>query len=476
MLSYLDNQTHLTGNQRRIIFAAVLGDMLEFFDYFLIGYVVAFIAGPWKLTFGRSAFILLSSGFGAMFGALFYGWLADKVGRRKVFLSTVVNFSLATGILAFTPDNAWLFLTVFRFLIGFGVGGLYCVDLPLVQEFVPASKRGTVGGLVTAAVPIGILMGALLGATVTPFVGWRGLFAIGMAPGLLTLVIRAWVPESPRWLIQMGRMAEARKSLAWAMEIDPADLPAAPEAQKQPKSKLLDIFRYPRSLAVSWVTNLGAQTGYYGLHLWAPTLLVQLLGITPPRAAFLMIFVNLAGLFGRIGMSYLSDVIGRKSSGGISGFGAAILLITAALCHNIFFGAISLFWLMLIAVNLLADGSFAIVGPYSSEVWPSSLRTTGMGSAYGFGGIGKVIGPLGLALIVGSSNIITPQASVAALVPAYSYLAAWFALAGFVFVCFGMETKGRSFETIEDALDRSRIPEFSTSASRNWRIGRSRPS
>ena len=172
-----------------------------------------------------------------------------------------------------------------------------------------------------------------------------------------------------------------------------------------------------------------------------------------------MIFVNLAGLFGRIGMSYLSDAIGRKASGGIFGLGTAILLITAALCHNIFFGAISLFWLMLIATNLLADGGFAIVGPYSSEVWPSALRTTGMGSAYGFGGIGKVIGPLGLALIVGSSNIITPQASVAALVPAYSYLAAWFALAGFVFVRFGMETKGRSFETIEDALDRSRTPE-----------------
>ena len=211
MLQYLEQQTKLTGNQRRIIAAAVLGDMLEFFDYFLIGYVVAFIAGPWKLTFGESAVILLSSGFGAMFGAVFYGWLADKIGRRKVFLMTVINFSVATGILTFTPDNAWIFLSVFRFLIGFGVGGLYCVDLPLVQEFVPASKRGMVGGLVTAAVPIGVLMGAALGAFATPYVGWRGLFAIGMVPGLLTLLIRAWVPESPRWLIQMGRIEEAQE-------------------------------------------------------------------------------------------------------------------------------------------------------------------------------------------------------------------------------------------------------------------------
>jgi putative MFS transporter len=457
MLNTLERQDKLTGNQRRIILAAVLGDMLEFFDYFLIGYVVAFIAGPWKLTFGASAVILLSSGFGAMFGAVFYGWLADRIGRRKVFLTTVINFSIATGILTFTPDNAWAFLSVFRFLIGFGVGGLYCVDLPLVQEFVPASKRGLVGGLVTAAVPVGVLLGAALGAYATPYVGWRGLFAIGMAPALLTLVIRAWVPESPRWLIQMGRVEEARKSLAWALEIDPAVLPlTAPGAQEQPRSRLSDIFRYPRSLAVSWITNLGAQTGYYGFALWAPTLLVQLLAITPARAAYLMIFVNLAGLFGRIGLSYLSDAIGRRASGAIASLGSAILLIAAAVCHDVLFGAVSVFWLLLIATNAFADGGFAIVGPYSAEVWPSALRTTGMGSAYGFGGIGKVIGPLGLALIVGSSNVIAPQASVSAIVPAYSYLAAWFALAGLAYLFLGIETRGRSLETIEDALDASR--------------------
>jgi MFS transporter, putative metabolite:H+ symporter len=459
MLNYLERQTTLTGNQRRIIAAAVLGDMLEFFDYFLIGYVVAFIAGPWKLTFGESAVILLSSGFGAMFGAVFYGWLADKIGRRKVFLMTVINFSIATGILTFTPDNAWIFLSFFRFLIGFGVGGLYCVDLPLVQEFVPASKRGMVGGLVTAAVPIGVLMGAALGAYATPYVGWRGLFAIGMVPGLLTLLIRAWVPESPRWLIQMGRMEEARNSLAWALEMRPIDLPmSAPEGQKLPMSKLSDIFRYPRSLAVSWIANLGAQTGYYGLTLWVPTLLVQLLGVTPARASYLLIFVNFAGLFGRIGLSYLSDAIGRKPSGAIASFGAAILMVLAALYHNVFFGGVSLFWLLLIVNNAFADGGFAIVGPYSAEVWPVALRTTGMGSAYGFGGLGKVIGPLGLALIVGSSNIITPKASVAALLPAFSYLAGFFALAGFAYIFIGMETKGQSLEKIEQALDAARPP------------------
>jgi MFS transporter, putative metabolite:H+ symporter len=255
----------------------------------------------------------------------------------------------------------------------------------------------------------------------------------------------------------MGRMDEARKSLAWALEMDPEKLPmGAPEGTKQPVSKLSDIFKYPRSLAVSWITNLGAQTGYYGLTLWVPTLMVQLLGVTPARASFLLIFVNFAGLFGRVGLSYLSDSIGRKGAGAIASFGAAILTVLAAIYHSAFVGTFSVFWLILIVNNAFADGGFAIVGPYASEVWPVALRTTGMGSAYGFGGLGKVIGPLGLALIVGSSNIITPKASVDALFPAFSYLAAWFAIAGLAYIFIGRETKGKSLEKIEQDLESSR--------------------
>src|SRR5213075_1306387 len=186
---------------------------LEFFDYFLIAFVLAFLIGPWKLTFGQSAVVLMSSGIGAIMGAYVWGWLADRIGRRKVFIGTVLNFSIATGLLYFTPDNGWIYLTVMRFFVGFGVGGLYCVDLPLVQEFMPAAKRGMIGGIVTAAIPIGTGLGAALGAFVAPTWGWRALFAIGLLPAALTLLIRAWVPESPRWLIRMGRFAEARQSL-----------------------------------------------------------------------------------------------------------------------------------------------------------------------------------------------------------------------------------------------------------------------
>ena len=105
MLELLERQTRLTANQWKIIGTANLGDMLDFFDFFLIGYVLAFVVGSWNLTFGQSATILLSSGLGAVPGAFFWGWMADRIGRRKVFIATALNFSLATGIMALTPDQ-----------------------------------------------------------------------------------------------------------------------------------------------------------------------------------------------------------------------------------------------------------------------------------------------------------------------------------------------------------------------------------
>jgi len=432
--------------------------MLEFFDYFLIGFVLAFIVGPWKLTYLQSAIILLSSGIGAMIGAAVWGWLADRIGRRKVFIATVINFSTATGILALTPDQGWIFLTFFRFFVGFGIGGLYCVDLPLVQEFMPSSKRGLVGGMVTAAIPLGVGLGAVLGAYLTPFVGWRGLFAVGLLPAALTLLIRAWVPESPRWLVRMGRPEEARQSLAWALETDPKAI-ALPPGIEAPRRGWLELFRHPRSLVVSWLGNLGMQTGIYGLTLWVPTLFTQVLGVPPKEAARLMILVSLGGFAGRIAFAYLSDAIGRRRSGALLGFGAAVMVVVTASMHEAFIGGVSVFWLLMIVTWFFGDGGFAIVGPYAAEVWPADLRTSGMGSAYGFGGIGKIIGPLGLALIVGSSNVVTPQASVAAIVPAFIYLGAWFALAGAVYYFLGIETKGRSIEDIDEALIKPAPPQ-----------------
>jgi len=452
MFEVLDRQTSLTGNQKKIIAAAVIGDALEFFDYFLIGYVLAFVIGPWKLTFGLSAIVLLSSGVGAIIGAYVWGWIADRIGRRKVFIGTVLNFSIATGLLYFTPDNGWIYLTIMRFFVGLGVGGLYCVDLPLVQEFMPSSKRGFVGGLVTAVIPLGVGMGAVLAG----FMGadqWRLLFAIGLLPALIVLLIRMWVPESPHWLARQGRMEEARQSLAWALQVAPESLPLPAGAPaKAPQASWFELFKYPRSLLVSWLGNAGAQTGAYGVALWAPALFVLLLKVTPQEAAKMMILLSVTGFIGRLSFAWLSERIGRRNCGGLLGFGGGLLIITAGYNYNGVIFGLSAFWLILAAAMFFVDGGFAIVGPYAAEVWPSHLKTTGMGSAYGFGGIGKIIGPAGLALIVGSGNYLKPDVPLPQFPTAFLYLGCWFLMAGVVYYFFGLETKGKSMQQIDREL------------------------
>jgi MFS transporter, putative metabolite:H+ symporter len=455
MFAALDAQRRLTGNQIKLIAAATAGNVLDFFDLYLIGFVLAFMVRTWGLTFGQAGAVLLASGLGATFGAVFWGYLADRIGRRPVFTATIANFALATGALAFTPEGNWLWLVALRFLVGVGAGGLYCVDLPLVQEFVPARLRGRIAGLVTAAVPIGLLLASVAAATLTPWIGWRGLFLVGMAPALALLVLRAWIPESPRWLIAQGRYAEARRSLAWALETPAENLPLPePGASKvRPPAGFGALIRYKRSLAVSFLSNLGIQSGNYGMTMWAPTLLVLLLRVTPASASWLMAAVSVAGLGGRFLFAWLSDRIGRRQCGILFGVAATASLIATGLLHGAFLGPISAFWLLLMVSNVFVDGGFAIVGPYAAEVWPSDLRATGMGAAYGFGGIGKMLGPLGLALIVGSSNVVAPQATAAAVWPAFAYLSIWFALVAVAFAVFGFETRGRSIEELDAALN-----------------------
>src|SRR3984893_15769951 len=303
MIERLEQQTKLTTNQWKLIVTGNLADLLDFFDFFLIGYVLAFINKEWQLTYWQGAVILLSSGIGAVPGAFFWGWVADKIGRRKVFIATALNVALATGIMYFTPGPhgwvaGWIFLSVMRFFVGLGNAVLYAVDLPLVQGFLPASKRGWVSALVTTLLPAGALLGAITGAYLAPIIGWRGLFLIGLVPIVLVLMVRYWVPESPRWLIRMGRHEDARRSLAWALMVDPKDIDLPTTLPEAETARWRELFKYPRSVIAGCLTGL-TQTGGVGAALWGATLFVLVLKVSPAEASYLSIFVTISAIVGR---------------------------------------------------------------------------------------------------------------------------------------------------------------------------------
>src|SRR5580693_7872743 len=271
--------------------------MLDFFDFFLIGFVLAFVVKEWDLTYGQSGAILLASGVSAPFGSLFYGWLADKVGRRTSLILAILNVSLATGAMAVTPEGGWMYLVACRFVVGFGVTGLYSVDITLIQEFSASHNRGWITGLTTTMLPAGQLLASVLGAFAAPYIGWRGLVAVGLLPALLCLYVRAFVPESPHWLLRKGRAEEARQALAWALQMDPAQISLPATLPLVEHTRWLDIFKYPRSIVAGCLTGL-TQTGGVGLALWQVALFVMVLNITAPEASKLVIWISLSAIAG----------------------------------------------------------------------------------------------------------------------------------------------------------------------------------
>lgn len=462
MLERLERQERLTANQWKIIATAGVGDMLDFFDFFLIGYVLAFILKEWHLTYGQSAMILISAGLGAVPGAFFWGWMGDIIGRRRVFILTALNVALATGVMFFTPGPAgwvpgWLFLMFFRFFVGFGNAGLIAVDIPLVQEFVPTYKRGWVAGLTTVLLPAGNVLGAISGAFLAPYIGWRGLFLVGLTPALLVLMIRYWIPESPRFLMRMGRFEEARKAIAWALQCDPNEVELPREAAEiaVQKTSWRELFHYPRSMAAACCVAL-SQTGGVGILMWITALFVMVLKITPAEASYMMIWVGILGIVGRAVASWMSDALGRRWSGFIIGILGAISMALAGYLHDVFIGTVSVFFVLIMVQRFFGDASYAIIGPYIAEVWPNRLRASGMGFSYGIGNLGKIIGPLGLAIVVGASDYVSPKATVDAIFPALLFLAFWYAQAAIAFLVLGIETKGVSIEEIDNRLSGTR--------------------
>src|SRR5436305_11965325 len=459
MFERLEQQKKLTPNQWKLICTANVADLLDFFDFFLIGYITAALTKEWSLTYWQGGAILLASGLGAVPGAILWGWAGYHIGRRTVFIWSAVTISLATGVLVFTagPEAlipGWLFLVFFRVFVGIGNAGIFTIDLPFVQEFIPAYKGGWVSALVTTLRPGGGMLAGLVASWLLPIIGWRYLFLVGLAPLVLVFMIRYWVPESPRWLMRMGRHEEARQSLAWALMIDPKEIALPATVPAAEKTRWLELFKYPRLVAAGCMTGL-TQTGGASFGLWGATLLVIVLNTSPAHAAYLMVFTGLSGIVGRFFITALIEPMGRRGAGTLACGMAALLTVSAGYFYDVYVGTWSLFYVLMIAGTFFSSAIYTVVGPYMSEIWPARLRSSGMGVSYGVGNLGgKVLGPAGLAMIMGAGDIIKPAApNLKMLGPAFVYFASWCLSGVGGFWVFGPETKGRTFEEMNETLD-----------------------
>jgi putative MFS transporter len=427
----------------------MVGAVLEFFDFFLISFVVPVLVDEWDLTFGQAGTVLLAAGLGAIIGSIWFGRLGDRYGRRRPLIAGILTYSLATGAMALAPEGGWEFLAVMRFIVGVGVAGTVAVAVPLLLELTPTRYRTKFAGfLTTAMVPVGILLAALTAGLVIPLTGWRVVFALGVLPAGLAIWVKYYVPESPRWLLDQGRAEEARGVIAW-MLMRPREELAIEEPEPQPDSGTgyRHLLRYRKSFWVTTLAWFGGSSAVAGIVLWGPTFLKDLLDVSSDQAALLFVLVTLGSFAGRLTFSFWPLRIGRRRAGILMGLGAVPLVLAALASDS---GVV--FLLALVVAAFFLDGGFANLVPYTPEVFPTKLRAQGMGLAYGVSGIGRLVGPLVIAAIAGADNLVEPEATADAIPPGFLFLAACGALVAIGFFVFGTETHGKDLETLSREL------------------------
>jgi putative MFS transporter len=440
-------KSKLTPRYYLTIALLVLQEMFEFYDFFLVGYLVSVLAPGWHLTYGQSAMMLLSSGVGAVVGSLIGGQVADIIGRKKIIWSGGLIFSLGAAGCALIPDGSWIMFSMLRFVVGFGSMAAITAQNPLVVEITPTRYRTFVSSMMVVPVALGTMFAAMIAANLLPVIGWRGVAATGAMPIVTSLLIALIAPESVRWLLSRGRNADARREAAKLLGVPESSitLPNAMEPIKKSGSVaelMQDRVRF-WWVVVIWI---GISTGTYGVILWGPTILSQLLKISAHEAAHYFVFASIASMLGRVLFSVLPLYIGRRGAALVGTFISALVMLAIFAFYREFIAGWSVFALLVIFGAAFYSGSFSNMSPYVVEVFPVSLGARAFGLAQAANGIGKILGPVCLALIAGSNDVVSPKATADAIAPAFLFLAACEIAALIAIIVYRKEPHGKPME------------------------------
>jgi MFS transporter, putative metabolite:H+ symporter len=418
--------------------------LLDFFDFFLIAFVMSQIGPEWKLTYGQGALILYSAGVGAIIGAIIWGALGDRFGRKMQIVTGTFICAIAAGCIGLLPTGAWRILAMLRFLVGFGLAAGVTPALTIVVEQTPTRWRTGMTSFFVVFASAGTLLASFTSAILLHAFGWRGVALTGFVALIFGALVWALVPESVRWLAAKGRFAEARDEAARQLGIDrdkvplPTIVPAT-----QPRASLAELYHKPGLFWQTVVIWGGSASAAYGYYLWGPTIVALALHVTPARAASYFIYVAGCGVVGKLIVSLIAPAIGRRALGITFGFIATICLALAGYFNAVLLGNFPLFIVLTAASAFFVEGGFSNLAPYTVEQYGVRLgsRSSGLGQAAN--GVGKIIGPLALALLAGSGNIIAPQATSAAVFPAFVLLAVLMLLVALSYLFLGVETHGR---------------------------------
>ncbi len=414
----------------RLLLLTGFGWLFDAMDTGLVSFVMPLIAKEWRLTSQELGWIGSVGLLGMAIGAIIAGWAADRLGRRKLFMITLVVYSLATAACAFAPDKS--VLLVLRFLTGVGLGGQLPVAVTLVSEYAPAAQRGKLVVLLESFWALGWLGASLAAYFIIPAYGWPRAFLIGGLPLFYLGLLWRYLPESPRYLFANGRAKEAEQ-LVRQMEKE-AGLPAvalaaSPQGAANSVGTLADLWqsRFFRSTLVLWVVWFGLVFSYYGIFTWLPTLMVQK-GYPIVKTFEFMLVLTLAQIPGYAAAALLVDRLGRKGT-------LASFLACCAFCAWLFSraeGGTAIWWwgAMMSFFNL---GAWGVIYTYTPEVYPTRFRALGAGWAGAIGRCGGMLAPISVGWLLGFGWNMEGL---------FFLFAAVLMLIAFVLYLWGRETKG----------------------------------
>lgn len=358
-------------SRNKLLGLAGTGWMFDAMDVGILSFVIAAIAIDWNLTPTEMGWIGSVNSIGMAVGAFGFGLLADRIGRKTVFMMTLVLFSVASGLSALTMTlTAFLIL---RFFVGAGLGGELPVASTLVSESVSAKERGKVIVLLESFWAAGWLLAALIAYFVIPNFGWRIALIITALPAFYAIYLRKNLPDSPKF-----------------------EEEGKPKQSAGEKLKLLWSKKYARRTLMLWIVWFTVVFSYYGMFLWLPSVMV-LKGFSLISSFKYVLIMTLAQLPGYFTAAWLIERAGRK-------FVLSTYLLGTAVSALLFGNADSLTMLLVYGalLSFFNLGAWGALYAYSPEQYPTSIRATGSGMAAAVGRVGGVFGPLLVGSLLGA--------------------------------------------------------------------------
>ena len=425
----------------KLLLVTGLGWLFDSMDTGLIAFILPVLAKEWGLAPGQMGLIGSIGLIGMALGAVISGTVADRIGRKKVFTITVLLYSIASAFCALSWN--YQSLLVFRFLVGFGLGGELPVAATLVSEYAPSRVRGRFIVLLESFWGLGWIAAACIAYFFIPVYGWRMAFLIGALPALYVCLIRLHMPESVRYLLTRGRVDEARRivlSLEKQLHVPSALFTG--ETEPVPvvaKASFRELWKKPfmsRTIML-WLVWFGINFSYYGIFMWLPSLVFQQ-GFTVVKTFEYVLIMTLAQLPGYYCAAWLVDKIGRKYT--LSAF----LLFSGVASY--FFGHASTAATLMMWGSVMSFfnlGAWGVLYTYTPEQYPTAIRALGSGWAAGFGRFGGMAAPMMVGALLARSFGFASVFYMFALV---------FAAVAVIVLSLGVESKQKDLESLSDEL------------------------